>query len=590
MQERKIAGFCAASVLLVAIACSSSGGGGFGDEVNGKGDGGSGVGLGSGDGGQTSGQVHCSSDLHSILNDSNQVIATCPGNEGCAEGKCVPACDAAAANKSSIGCDYLAIPPPFFSGSTACFAAFVANTWGTDVTLTVEQGGQPLNVDSFSYLPQGSGSTMSYSHLSNGVVPAGKVAMVFLSNESAAPCSGNVTAAKGVSALSGSGLGKAFRIKSNAPVVAYDIFPYGGGATAVTSATLLIPTTAFGDNYIGTTAYPANTGTPWLAFAAREDDTQVTISPTNAITAAVGVAGTAKGVPVTYKLNAGDYIKIQQPADLVGSPIQANKPIGSWAGNTCAQVPTGKVACDGLHQQIPPIRSFGSSYVGVHYRDRYDGNLESPPYRIIGAVDGTTLTFTPPVPGAPATIGSGQVVEFRAQNAFVVTSQDDKHPFYLASYMSGCADAIANLNPNDCRGDPEFVNVIPSTQYLASYTFFTDPTYPETNLVFVRGKGKNGSFSDVSLDCKGVLSDWTPITGTDFEWTRVDLVRGNFQKQGNCDNGVHEAKSDAPFGLTVWGWGSAASTTFSSNAVSYGYPAGASVVPINTVVVPAGPK
>lgn len=590
MQHRIWAGITAVCAIIVAVACGSSGSQGFGEVATTKDAGGSSVGLGGGDGGFTSGTVHCSSDLHSILNDSNQVVTTCAGNEGCAEGKCIPACDAAAANKSSIGCDYLAIPPPFFSGSTACFAAFVANTWGTDITLTVEQGGQPLNVDSFSYLPQGAGSTMSYSHLSNGIVPAGKVAMVFLSNESGTACSGNVTAAKGVSALAGSGLGKAFRIKTNAPVVAYDIFPYGGGATAVTSATLLIPTTAYGDNYIGTTAYPANTGTPWLAFAAREDDTQVTISPTNAITAAVGVAGTAKGVPVTYKLNAGDYIKIQQPADLVGSPIQANKPIGSWAGNTCAQVPTGKVACDGLHQQVPPIKSFGSSYVGVHYRDRYDGSLEAPPYRIIGAVDGTTLQFTPPVPGAPTSIGSGQVVEFRAKDAFVVTSQDDKHPFYLASYMSGCADAIANLNVNDCRGDPEFVNVIPATQYLASYTFFTDPTYPETNLVFVRGKGKDGSFRDVSLDCKGVLSDWTAIAGTDYEWTRVDLVRGNFQKQGNCDNGIHEAKSDAPFGLTVWGWGSAASTNFATNAVSYGYPAGASVVPINTVIVPATPK
>lgn len=49
-------------------------------------------------------------------------------------------------------------------------------------------------------------------------------------------------------------------------------------------------------------------------------------------------------------------------------------------------------------------------------------------------------------------------------------------------------------------------------------------------------------------------------------------------------------KSDGTFGLTVWGWGSAASGGFSSQAVSYAYPAGASVKPINTVVVPATPK
>ena len=544
-----------------------------------------------GDDASVSGQpVHCSSDLHSLLDAKNQEVSRCPADQGCFDGKCIPACDAAAENKSSIGCDYLTIPPPFFSGSTACFAAFVANTWGADVTLSVEHGGQTLSVDTFSYLPQDSGAGMTYQPLSGGVVPSGKVAMVFLSNESNSACSGNVKTAKSTSAVKGTGASKAFRIKSSAPIVAYDIFPYGGGSTAVTSATLLIPTTAWGDNYIGTTAYPNNTGVPWFAFAAREDNTEVTISPTVAIAGGNGVKASLKGTPITYTLSAGEYIKLEQMADLIGSPIQANKPIGLWAGNTCAQIPTGKVACDGLHQQMPPIKSFGSRYVGVHYRDRYDGSFESPPYRVIGAVDGTQLTFTPPVSGAPTSVNSGQVVEFRAKDAFVVDSQDDKHPFYVGSYMSGCEDARGTAGVSDCRGDPEFVNVVPSNQYLASYTFFTDPTYPETNLVFVRGKGIDGNFHDVTLDCKGVLSDWTAIAGTDFEWTRVDLVRGNFQKQGTCDNGLHESKSESPFGLTVWGWGSSATGSFMSQAVSYGYPAGASVVPINSVVVTPVPR
>ncbi len=576
----------------LTVSCTETAASRFGDA--GGGDGGvtradSGPMLGNDD--ASAGQkVHCSSDLHSLLDESNKEVSRCPADQGCFDGKCIPACDAAAENKSSIGCDYFTIPPPFFSGSTSCFAAFVANTWGSDITLSVEHIGQALAIDTFSYLPQGSGAGMTYQPLQGGVVPSGKVAMVFLSNEFSTACPGNVKAAKSTSAVKGTGAGRAFRIRSSAPIVAYDIFPYGGGSTAVTSATLLIPTTAWGDNYIGTTAYPSNTGSSWLAFAAREDNTEVTISPTVEIVGGNGVAGNAKGVPMTYKLGAGEYIKLQQTADLTGSPIQANKPIGTWAGNTCAQVPTGKVACDGLHQQVPPIKSFGSRYVGVHYRDRYEGVPESPPYRIIGAVDGTQLTFTPPVPGAPTSVGSGQVVEFRAKDAFVVDSQDAQHPFYVASYMSGCEDGRGGNALNDCRGDPEFVNVVPANQYLSSYTFFTDPTYPETNLVFVRGKGIDGKFHDVSLDCAGVVSNWAAIAGTDFEWTRFDLVRGNFQRQGTCDNGLHESKSDSPFGLTVWGWGSGATGGFMSQAVSYGYPAGASVIPINSVVVAPIPR
>jgi hypothetical protein len=128
---------------------------------------------------------------------------------------------------------------------------------------------------------------------------------------------------------------------------------------------------------------------------------------------------------------------------------------------------------------------------------------------------------------------------------------------------------------------------------------YTDPTYPETNLVVVRAKGKHG-FKDVTLDCAGPLNRWRPVgTSGDYEYTRIDLQRHNFEKQGNCDNGRHEIKSDAPFGVTVWGWGSKESggvarlpqaPGFYSQAVSYAYPAGMAIEPINQVFVPAIPK
>jgi hypothetical protein len=150
----------------------------------------------------------------------------------------------------------------------------------------------------------------------------------------------------------------------------------------------------------------------------------------------------------------------------------------------------------------------------------------------------------------------------------------------MSAHMTGCT---AVGGPGDCRGDPEFVNVIPSAQYLSSYTFFTDPTYPETNLVLVRKKTEAG-FRDVELDCAGKIMGWAPIGNSgELEYARIDLVTGNFQGVNGCDNGLHEIHSEAPFGLTVWGWGSAATEPFFfSQAVSYAYPAGASVQPINS--------
>jgi hypothetical protein len=177
--------------------------------------------------------------------------------------------------------------------------------------------------------------------------------------------------------------------------------------------------------------------------------------------------------------------------------------------------------------------------------------------------------------GAPATLNSGQLVVFNAAGPFVVKSQDDKHPFYMAAHMTG-----ATAMGGGGTGDPETVNVIPPEQYLDKYVFFADPTYGETNIVIVRKKGING-FADVSLDCAGNLTGWMPIgTGGTYQYTRADLQKAK-AKVGNCDNGRHEIKSTVPFGLTVWGW---------DTTVSYAYPAGASVKPINSVVVPPTPK
>jgi hypothetical protein len=107
--------------------------------------------------------------------------------------------------------------------------------------------------------------------------------------------------------------------------------------------------------------------------------------------------------------------------------------------------------------------------------------------------------------------------------------------------------------------------------------FLTDPTYANTELVFVRRLSMAGTFKDVTLDCVGTLTGWQPVgTGGKYEATRVELVTAG-APNGTCNNGAHTAVSAEPFGLTVWGWDA---------AVSYAYPAGMSTLPINNVTVP----
>ena len=360
--------------------------------------------------------------------------------------------------------------------------------------------------------------------------------------------------------------------------MAYDICPYGGSKSYISSATLLLPSSAWGTNYLPIDAFAEMAGSsprdPFVEIAAaQKNSTHVTIFPGVAIVGGTGVAAAPAGKAVTYTLQQGQVLQLKQAGELNGSPIQSDQPIGVWGGASCMNIGVGDAACDSAHQQLPPVKALGSEYVGVKYRNRVANMEEDPPWRLMGAVNGTTLTYKPATPtGAPTTLGVGEVGMFYAGSPFVVKSQDSQHPFYVGGHMTG-QNFMGN---NYTTGDPEFVNVIPPAEWLTSYVFFTDPTMANTNLVIVRTKAKGGVYADVSLDCAGTLTGWLPIGSTAYEYTLVDLVVSGAE-QGKCGNGRHQITSTAPFGLTVWGW---------DLYVSYAYPSGASVQPINTVVVP----
>jgi hypothetical protein len=525
----------------------------------------------------------CTPELDGVECDG-QLVESCDPGTYCVDAVCTPLapCEAAELLEGSQGCRYWAVKTELLNeGDGACFAAFIANTWNTPVHIQVEYQGNALPVANFTRIPSGQGKNIVYQPYDEGAgLPVGEVALVFLSRD---PNGSNVDcpAPAGVAAetqVIGNGFGDAFLITTDVPVSAYQMQPYGGGSTALTSATLLLPTSVWDTNYIGANAYAlGQAGQPLLAIVADEDGTVVTIDPKATIVGGNGIQGGPAGMPIMYNLSRGQTMQIAQPTEITGSPIASNKNIGVFGGASCMNVPTNALFCEGAHQQLPPIKALGSSYVAVRYRNRIDGNEESPPWRMIGAVDGTTLTWVPgPPPGAPMMLGLGQVAEFNAAGPFIVSSQDAEHPFYLAGYMTGGANYQG-------RGDPEWVNIIPPAQYLEQYVFFTDPTYPETELVVVRNR-VDGGFADVTLGCAGVIGGWQPI-GADQEWTRVDLVTGNFMDIGACSNGRHEMASQNPFGVTVWGWGSQATPDFFSQHVSYAYPGGAALRKINDVEV-----
>jgi hypothetical protein len=537
----------------------------------------------------------CSTDHKFVLGCGDKVLEVCGNDEMCAGGACKPACEAARETQSSVGCDYYPVMMQGILGSrNGCFAVFVANPWAIAAHVTVSYRSATLDPSAFGYLPKGGGMTLSYEPLDAAKgIPPGQVAILFLHGaptpnpDAAVECPSEVHAASSDTKVQvlGTGLGWAYHVQTDVPVVAYQMLPYGGGSAAVTGASLLLPSSAWHTNYVAVNAYRRGEQTntrPSLNIVAAEDGTEVTMVPRAAVEGGNGVPKTAANAVMKLTLAAGQHAQITQDDELTGSPIDSTKPVALMAGHECMNVPPTADYCDHAEQQIPPVRALGHVHAAVSHRPRSNA-AEHPPWRILGAVPGTKLSFDPPAIHAPQTIGLGDIVELVTAEPFVVRSQDKDHPFLVATYMTGSSTVQKGY------GDPDFVRIVPVSQYLSRYVFFTDPSYPETNLVVVRAKGKSG-FADVTLDCAGVLDGWEPVgTGGEVEMTRADLVRHDFQPQGKCNNGRHEMKSDEPFGLWVWGWGSPETQTFTDN-VSYGYPAGENVIQINNAFVPPVPK
>ena len=523
-------------------------------------------------------QWSCSADLHAIVDCHGVTQMTCEGTSACDPQSfvCTDACASAELNKRSIGCDYYATDMELQSTSNNyCFAAIVANTWTTPAKISVRYNGTPLTPATFTRIPQGTGAGITYAPYDPNVgVPPGEVAILFLAGAQGAAPNCPVTAATPSSGVKGTRINSSFNITTDVPVVAYEINPYGGGQVAVTAASLLLPTSAWDTNYVGVNVSAASAGLPSMNIVAKNDNTAVTMIPKVAVTAGTGITGGPAGQPLTFTLNAGQNAQITQSAELTGSAITATGPIGVMAGHECMNIPVGTSYCDHGEQMVPPVKALGSRYVGVMYRARAPSETATF-WRIIGAVDGTTLSYSSPV-GGPATINAGESVVFETGTPFVVSSQDKDHPFMLFTYMSGSTRFV------DGTGDPDFVYDVPPEQFLSSYVFFTDPTYPVTNLVVIRARGTDQQFHDVTIDCLGPIPSWTPVDN-DHQFARVDLTTGNFMNVGQCSTGRHEASSDAPFGLQVWGWGVMGTTPNTQN-VSYGYPGGMNVQQINDVI------
>jgi uncharacterized repeat protein (TIGR01451 family) len=334
-----------------------------------------------------------------------------------------------------------------------------------------------------------------------------------------------------------------------------EVSVYGLNAqTFTTDAFLGLPTDILGTEYIVQGYRNTNiVNATEFAVVGTQAATTVTITPS------VTTGTRTAGVPYTVTLGTGDTYQLvntdADPADLSGTVVTADKPIGVFGGHGCANIPDGStLACDHLVEQMTPTTTWGQSFVTVPLATRTGGDT----FRFLASTAATTVRVNGTV---VATLGRGEIHQQLLTAASVVTS--DK-PILVTQYSNGTTfDGVTS--------DPFEVIIPPNEQFLSSYTVTTPATGFTTN--FINVVAPTSAVGSVVLDGTAIpAGSFTAIPGSSFSGAQVPVALGS-----------HALSSAQPFGITVYGF---------AEADSYGYPGGLSLAPVATVtsvsVTPAG--
>lgn len=332
-------------------------------------------------------------------------------------------------------------------------------------------------------------------------------------------------------------------IKAGQEVVAYMI----NRASATSDAALALPLDTMNTEYIVSTYDEAFRAAQFVVIAGF-DGTTVTITPSND-----AQGGHAAGVPFNATLNRGEGILVRgtntgKNGGLAGSIVTADKPVGVTNGNGCTQVPIGTTACDTLMEVAQPTASWGSEVLVVNLPNRPSGSV----YRAVASQDNTTVS----VDGvALGTINRGQYLETAVLPGNHVIAGDK--PIFVTQYMTGQDFQGAS------QGDPAMGNMVPSAQYLNSYTFSTVGG-GQFATHYLNVIASNADIGSVTLDGSPIdPAQFSAIPGTSFSGATVQLTEG-----------THTTASPNPHGISVSGFGS---------YDSYLYPGGALFKFINPV-------
>jgi hypothetical protein len=514
-------------------------------------------------------------DIHECNADGSggDLVGSCTGDQVCAAGHCVSACEQAELDRSNVGCEYWAVDldneySQFNDAAAEQFSVVLANTSANTVAVTVEQNdaapGAPLQLTTVRTVT---------------IAPDALVQIDLPRREVDGSLAGH-DEGTGTNLSS-----RAYRVRTDYPVVAYQFNPIVQSFS--NGASLLIPTSGLDNQYavLGwPTANPISggftiPGIPDHSFVAivgtENQPTHVTIRTGGNTVAGAGVPASGAGGTIEVDLGAFDVLNLESsgiPGDLTGTVVDADGPVAVFSGGERAIVPgsveppqpdgydPADLCCtEHFEQQVFPMTALGTRFVTTRSPVR-SGNVSIPEadvWRVLATEANTQITTNLPPPYDHFSLSQYQYAEFWSQTDFVLESTP---PVAVAQYLvsQGFVDSPT------VGGDPEFILFPPSEQYRDEYIFLVPTTFeknyaiiamPDGAAITLDGQPVGPSSSQCQQYPAGMLE------GVQYHSLRCELAAG-----------AHHVAGSLPIGVTVYGY---------YNVGSYGYAAGSQLTRIN---------
>jgi hypothetical protein len=263
--------------------------------------------------------------------------------------------------------------------------------------------------------------------------------------------------------------------------------------------------------------------------------TTVTITPKATI------GSHTAGVAYTQSLQQGDVYSIASTSDMRGTLIASDKKISVTSSNTCVNLGGG--ACDHITEYIPPVNTWGKSFVVPATTN----TIQADRLAVLASQDNTVIT----IDGTPTTLAlAGDFYDQLISSIGATTVITSDKPVLVMQFVRGGAYSNGTITRT---GDPAMVVMTPVVQYLNDVAITTPATGFDVNTLTLVVP-----VSDVST----ITFDGATIASNLFGST-ITIASLSFKvAYVNLTLGTHRITSTNGFGVYVYGYNSADSYAY----------------------------